>query len=56
MNAAANAAFLPDPFGLLWFNNQVQYGGAWDYKQYGPQYEAFGNFNYGATGASMNLP
>jgi hypothetical protein len=26
MNAAANAAFLPDPFGLLWFNNQVQYG------------------------------
>jgi RHS repeat-associated protein len=28
----------------------------WDYKQQGEQYEAFGNFNYGATGSALGIP
>lgn len=40
----------------LWFLGQVPNGHAWDYKHTGgPQYEAFGNFNYGAVGAG-HLP
>jgi type VI secretion system secreted protein VgrG len=32
-------------------------GGLWDYKQQGfVQYDAFGNFNYGATAAAMGFP
>lgn len=38
----------------VWFKHQVQNKGAWDYKQEGKKdggdYEAFGNFNYGAAG------
>jgi uncharacterized protein RhaS with RHS repeats len=37
-----------------WFKHQVQNKGPWDYKQAGKKdgmnYEAFGNFNFGATG------
>jgi RHS repeat-associated protein len=29
---------------------------AWDYKQQGGQFEAFGNFNYGATGRALGIP
>ncbi len=29
--------------------------GLWDYKQQGRQYEDFGNFNFGATGAALGL-
>ncbi|PZM81157.1 MAG: hypothetical protein DKT66_18200 [Candidatus Melainabacteria bacterium] len=36
------------PRDLNWIYNQVRLGGPWDYKQRGKQYEAFGNFNYGA--------
>ena len=36
----------------LWFYNQVKNKGPWDYKQQGSQYQDFGNFNYGATGAA----
>jgi len=39
-----------DGFSPFWFRNQVKNKGPWDYKQCGSQYEAFGNFNYGATG------
>jgi hypothetical protein len=28
----------------------------WDYKQEGKQYDDFGNFNYGATGAAFGFP
>ena len=38
-----------------WFYNQVKNKGPWDYKQLGKQYEAFGNFNYGATGAAFGF-
>jgi RHS repeat-associated protein len=40
----------------FWFRNQVRNGGPWDYKQQGQAYEAFGNFNYGATGAAFGFP
>jgi len=29
----------------------VDTGQAWDYKQWDPKYDDFGNFNYGATGS-----
>jgi hypothetical protein len=37
----------------LWFYGQVRNSGPWDFKQSGPEYEAFGNFHYGATGGAM---
>jgi len=39
-----------------WLYNQVRNKGPWDYKQHGSQYQNFGNFNYGATGAASGLP
>ena len=42
-------------FNPFWFRNQVRNNGPWDYKQGGPQYQDFGNFNYGATGAALGL-
>ncbi len=39
-----------------WFYNQVRNHGPWDYKQHGSQYQDFGNFNYGATGAAFGFP
>jgi hypothetical protein len=45
----------PDP---IWFYQQVKGGGPWDYKLHGTygEYEAFGNFNYGATGFVLGIP
>jgi hypothetical protein len=40
---------------LRWFYNQVRNKGPWDYKQRGPEYQNFGNFNYGATGRALGL-
>jgi RHS repeat-associated protein len=48
--------FQPPPFNQLWFRNMVNYGGVWDYKTQGAQYENFGNFNYGATGTAAGAP
>jgi len=39
-----------------WFKNQVGPKQPQDYKRVGSAYEAFGNFNYGATGAAMGIP
>jgi RHS repeat-associated protein len=39
-----------------WFATKVLPKAAWDYKTQGMQYDAFGNFNYGATGAALGLP
>ncbi len=36
----------------IWVN-RVREGGLWDYKLLGPKYEAFGNYNYGATGRAL---
>jgi hypothetical protein len=41
--------------GVLWFYNQVRNKGTWDYKQLDKNYENFGNFNYGATGAAIGF-
>lgn len=46
-----------------WFYNRVKPGTAaevragqsWDYKRLGPQFEEFGNFNYGATGQNAGF-
>lgn len=40
---------------FLWFYKKVRNGGPWDYKQLSKEYEAFGNFNYGATGAAAGF-
>lgn len=39
---------------VTWFTSMVKPGGPWDYKRNNNRrFEAFGNFNYGATGAAM---
>ena len=43
----------PDVFVHL---SQVRAAGPWNYKKQGRQYEAFGNFNYGATGTVLGIP
>ncbi|MFO1356892.1 MAG: polymorphic toxin type 44 domain-containing protein, partial [Gammaproteobacteria bacterium] len=49
-----------NPGALVAFGNLVRNHGDWDYKQASnarpSPYEAFGNFNYGATGAAMGMP
>jgi RHS repeat-associated protein len=51
-----------NPGSLIAFYQLVRNGRDWDYKQVGKvanvpsPYEAFGNFNYGATGAAMGIP
>jgi RHS repeat-associated protein len=44
---------------LLWFYDKVQPGGSWDFKAgkwpNASQYEDFGNFNYGATGNTLDI-
>ncbi|MDR2871540.1 MAG: type VI secretion system tip protein VgrG [Xanthomonadaceae bacterium] len=41
----------------IWdFYQSVRNKGPWDYKQQGSQYEDFGNFNFGMTGAAMGIP
>lgn len=40
----------------FWFRRYVPNGAPWDYKQQGKQYEAFGNFNFGATGRQIGFP
>ena len=34
----------------------VKTGGPWDYKQFGPRYEPFGNFHYGVVGRAAGYP
>jgi hypothetical protein len=38
-----------ESYNPFWFIGQVQSKGPWDYKRLDRKYEAFGNFNYGAT-------
>lgn len=37
------------------FYNAVKNKGPWDYKQSGPQYQDFGNYNYGLTGSAQGF-
>ena len=53
----ANIAVAKAHFGnAIWFRNQVRGRGPWDYKQLGRQYENFGNYHFGATGAAVGFP
>lgn len=52
-NGDAAAARRFDPTNLLWFRDQVQNKGPWDYKQQGSGFQDFGNYNYGYTGSAM---
>jgi type VI secretion system secreted protein VgrG len=46
-----------NPFADLAFLKIAGSGGVWDYRtNQGQQYDAFGNFNYGATAAPMGFP
>jgi len=42
-------------FIYSWFYTQVRNRGPWDYKKLSAEYEAFGNFNYGATGTAAGF-
>ena len=43
-----------------WFNTVGQWGGPWDYKNWGgqkhPEWDDFGNFNAGATACALHIP
>jgi hypothetical protein len=39
-----------------WFKSQVQNKGPWDYKQYHPGFQNFGNYNYGYVGTTAGIP
>jgi RHS repeat-associated protein len=43
-----------------WFNTVGQWGGPWDYKNWGgqkhPEWDDFGNFNAGATACALHFP
>ena len=44
-----------------WFNNVCCWSSPWNYQadangNWQPQYDDFGNFNYGATGTALGLP
>jgi hypothetical protein len=51
-NMAEAAGMWPNPFA---FRDAVKNGGPWDYKQRAAEYQNFGNFNYGATGAAWGF-
>jgi RHS repeat-associated protein len=55
VNIAAAEAAKQQGEGPNWFYDQVRNKGPWDYKQAGGQFENFGNFNYGATGAAFGF-
>lgn len=39
-----------------WFYQKVRNRGPWDYKQFDPYWDKFGNFNYGAAGTAAGIP
>ncbi|WP_338558169.1 polymorphic toxin type 44 domain-containing protein [Erwinia sp. E_sp_B04_7] len=47
---------MASPTVYYWFYQQVRNKGPWDYKQMGPQYQNFDNFNFGATGVVAGIP
>lgn len=42
-------------FMYSWFYTQVRNRGPWDYKKISREYEAFGNFHYGAVGTAAGF-
>ena len=60
----ANISVAGRRYNPVWFYRQVRNRGPWDYKQQGKgrelggkynPYEAFGNFNFGASGAAFGF-
>lgn len=43
-------------FTYYWFYEKVRRGGPWDYKQFNPYFQNFGNFNFGAAGTAAGIP
>lgn len=39
-----------------WFDRICCDSSKWNYKALGSQYDAFGNFNFGATGSAIGIP
>jgi hypothetical protein len=39
-----------------WFGNVCCWTSPWNYQAQSPQYDEFGNFNYGATGTALGIP
>lgn len=60
VNIAKAHRFNADWFRDIVKNHKEAYkegkGCGWDYKQLDPRYAAFGNFNYGVTGAALGIP
>jgi hypothetical protein len=44
-----------DPTDLAWFKSQVENHQPWDYKRYDPEFEDFGNYNYGYAGTRQGI-
>ena len=55
VSCADNIREAEQHYNPKWFYDQVRNHGPWDYKQINSQYEAFGNFNYGATGYAFGF-
>ena len=41
---------------IIWWFAMVQNWAPWDYKRQNPEYDNFGNFNFGATGCALGIP
>jgi hypothetical protein len=44
------------PSTYYWFYQKVRNNGPWDYKKKNRDWEAYGNFNYGAAGIAAGIP
>lgn len=51
----ANIKKARESFNPYWFIKMVMPEGAWDYKRKDPEYENFGNFNFGATAKAFGF-
>ncbi|WP_162179639.1 polymorphic toxin type 44 domain-containing protein [Solidesulfovibrio alcoholivorans] len=51
----ANIKKARESFNPYWFVEMVMPKGAWDYKRKDPEYENFGNFNFGATAKAFGF-
>lgn len=55
INIDANITKARESFNPYWFIEMVKPKGLWDYKRRNPEYEDFGNFNFGATAKAFGF-
>lgn len=55
VNIDANITKAKESFNPYWFIEMVKPKGLWDYKRRSPEYEDFGNFNFGATAKAFGF-